>query len=60
LFYQREGGAKVKLIPISAGDFLLEGNNNSRIAVVLKSDAIEGIKILSQNGTSRFYKKTTD
>ncbi len=60
LFYQKEGGKKRRLIPMTMVCFLLEGDDDNRVEIVNQRGEVEGIRILNYNGTSRFYSKTSD
>ena len=54
LYYQRSGGSKLKLIPISEDYFLIEGSS-TRIKFIVESDTCNAIKLLTYIGSSATY-----
>jgi len=60
LHYQREGRDKVKLIPMTTTCFIMEGDDDNRVEILLQGDEAAGIRTRHYNGTSRFYPRTRD
>lgn len=51
LYYQRKGNNKFKLVPINDKLFMVEGNDDFRIKIIVEQDQVVAIQGLSDNGS---------